>query len=139
VKTDVEYLRYMWPMRTYLITSVGRKGKPNIIAVSFCMPVSKTPPLLAFAIGGMTCSSKLIEHDKMWEFYPQGIKEAAMRYHERYSKPIIVTENGCCTDDDAQRVRSIGEHLRHLHGAIKEGAASGDISTGQHSTTSNSD
>jgi beta-glucosidase len=62
------------------------------------------------------------EHDKMWEFYPQGIKDAAMRYHEKYGKPIIVTENGCCTDDDTQRIRSIGEHLKHLHGAIQQGA-----------------
>lgn len=62
------------------------------------------------------------EHDKMWEFYPQGIRDVAMRYHERYGKPIFVTENGCCTDDDPKRVRSIGEHLRQLHGAMKEGA-----------------
>jgi beta-glucosidase len=61
------------------------------------------------------------EHDKMWEFYPKGIKDIALRYHERYGKPIIVTENGCCTDDDAQRVRSIGEHLRHLHEAVRQG------------------
>jgi flavin reductase (DIM6/NTAB) family NADH-FMN oxidoreductase RutF len=61
MKTDVEYLKYMWPMRTFLITSVDKKGKPNIIAVSFCMPVSKTPPLLACAITVGAYSSKLIE------------------------------------------------------------------------------
>jgi beta-glucosidase len=62
------------------------------------------------------------EHDKMWEFYPQGIKDVAMRYNEKYGKPIIVTENGCCTDDDIQRVRSISEHLKYLHEAIHQGA-----------------
>jgi beta-glucosidase len=62
------------------------------------------------------------EHDKIWEFYPQGIKDVAMRYHEKYGKPIIVTENGCCTDDDIQRIRSISEHLKNLHGAIQQGA-----------------
>lgn len=62
------------------------------------------------------------EHDRMWEFFPEGIKHAAIMYHEKYKRPIIVTENGCCTDDDSMRVRSIREHLIHLHGAIREGA-----------------
>ncbi len=64
MKTDVEYLKYMWPMRTFLITAMGKNGKPNIIAVSFCMPVSKTPPLLTCAITKGAHSSKLIEEAK---------------------------------------------------------------------------
>jgi len=50
MKTKVEYLEFMWPMRHFLITCGDIKGKPNIIAVSFCMPVSKGPPLIACAI-----------------------------------------------------------------------------------------
>jgi len=44
MKTAVEYLEFMWPMRHSLITCGDIEGKSNIIAVSFCMPVSKEPP-----------------------------------------------------------------------------------------------
>ena len=64
MKTDVEYLEFMWPMRHFLITSGNIKGKSNIIAVSFCMPVSKKPPLIACCIGKTTYSCKLIENTK---------------------------------------------------------------------------
>jgi flavin reductase (DIM6/NTAB) family NADH-FMN oxidoreductase RutF len=61
MKVDTEFLEYMWPMRHFLITCADMGGKPNIIAVSFCMPVSKTPPLIACAIGSHSLSGSLIE------------------------------------------------------------------------------
>jgi flavin reductase (DIM6/NTAB) family NADH-FMN oxidoreductase RutF len=64
MKTDVEYLEYAWPMRQFLITTGSIKGKSNIITVSFCMPVSKQPPLLVCAIGTGFCSAKLINENR---------------------------------------------------------------------------
>ena len=64
MKIDVEYLEFMWPMRHFLITSGDLKGKSNIMAVSFCMPVSKAPPLIACAIGKNSCSYDLIKNSK---------------------------------------------------------------------------
>ena len=64
MKTDVEYLEFMWPMRHFLITCGDIERKSNIIAVSFCMPVSKEPPLIACAIGRGAYSCKLIESTK---------------------------------------------------------------------------
>lgn len=64
MKIQVEYLEYMWPMRHFLITCGDRSKKSNIIAVSFCMPVSKDPPLIACAIGRKTFSCRLIETKK---------------------------------------------------------------------------
>ena len=61
MKIDVEYLEFMWPMRHFLITCGNIKGKSNIITVSFCMPVSKEPPLIACAIGRGTYSCTMIE------------------------------------------------------------------------------
>ena len=62
MRLDVEYLEFMWPMRHFLITcGGGADGRANIMAVSFCMPVSKSPPLIACAIGKDTYSKKLIE------------------------------------------------------------------------------
>lgn len=57
---DLEYLEAMWPMRTYLVTCGDLRAKANVIAVSFCMPVSKEPPLLACAIGRAAFSRELI-------------------------------------------------------------------------------
>ena len=64
MKIEVDYLEFMWPMRHFLITSGEYEGKSNIIAVSFCMPVAKEPPLIACAIGKDFYSSKLIEDTK---------------------------------------------------------------------------
>jgi flavin reductase (DIM6/NTAB) family NADH-FMN oxidoreductase RutF len=61
IKIEVEYLQFMWPMRHFLITCGDIERKSNIIAVSFCMPVSKEPPLIACAIGKEAYSCKLIE------------------------------------------------------------------------------
>lgn len=60
MKIDTEYLKYFWPMRHYLITS-GKDENRNIIAVGFCTPVSKDPPMVACAIGHNMYSRELIE------------------------------------------------------------------------------
>jgi len=105
-----------------LMGSADRFGEVDFISFSYYGRVSFDP----FPMTGLGAPEKLDrqgrEHDRMWEYYPQGIREAAMMYHQRYGKPIIVTENGCCTDNDAQRIRSIGDHLRQLRGAMREGA-----------------
>ena len=64
MNVDVEYLEFMWSMRHFLITCGDLEGISYIIAVSFCMPVSKEPPLLACAIGKNSCSSELIRNSK---------------------------------------------------------------------------
>jgi len=58
-KIDTEYLKYFWPMRHYLVTC-GSSGLANIIAVSFCMPVSKEPSMVACAIGRTMYSAEII-------------------------------------------------------------------------------
>lgn len=64
MKLDVEYLEFMWPMRHFLITCGDIHGASNIISVSFCMPVSRTPPLIACAIGRDSYSYALIKKTK---------------------------------------------------------------------------
>jgi flavin reductase (DIM6/NTAB) family NADH-FMN oxidoreductase RutF len=61
MKIEVEYLQFMWPMRHFLVTCGDINGKSNIIAVSFCMPVSKEPPLIACAVRKGAYSCTLIE------------------------------------------------------------------------------
>ena len=62
-RIQTEYLKYLWPMRHYLVTCGNAEGA-NIIAVSFCMPVSKDPPMIACAIGQKMYSCELIQQTK---------------------------------------------------------------------------
>ncbi|MDD4909714.1 MAG: glycoside hydrolase family 1 protein [Candidatus Omnitrophica bacterium] len=55
-----------------------------------------------------------------WEIYPEGILEIMLRI-KKYGLPVIITENGICTDDDNLRWYYISEHLKNLAEAIKLG------------------
>jgi flavin reductase (DIM6/NTAB) family NADH-FMN oxidoreductase RutF len=76
LKIDVEYLRYMWPMRHFLITCGDMQHESNIISISFCMPVSKEPPSIACAIGRNALSCSLIEtcHEFVINVPPKKLK-----------------------------------------------------------------
>ncbi len=56
-----------------------------------------------------------------WEIYPKGLYEVCKVVYRRYKKPIIITENGICTNNDYQRISFIKEHVSYLKKAIAEG------------------
>jgi beta-glucosidase len=57
-----------------------------------------------------------------WEFRPQAVAAAVRRAAELApGKPIIVTEHGVATDDDAERVEFIRDGLTALHAVISDG------------------
>lgn len=60
-------------------------------------------------------------YDDMWEYYPEGLGVCLDRYWKRFKKPIIITENGMCTSDDAKRVNSIYDYMRIIHAGIEKG------------------
>ncbi len=62
-----------------------------------------------------------IPRDNMWGYYPEGLKKRLKEFHKRYRKPVIVTENGVCTDDPHRRIQSIKDYLKICHEAIREG------------------
>jgi len=61
MKVDVEYLKFLWPPKTYLITCGDIASKANIIAVSLCMPAAGQPPQVVCVIGKAFYSYELIE------------------------------------------------------------------------------
>ena len=61
MKVDVEYLKFLWPLKAYLITCGDIVSKVNIIAVSLCMPAAGQPPQLVCAIGKAFYSFELIK------------------------------------------------------------------------------
>ena len=61
-----------------------------------------------------------VRNTLQWEIYPEGLYEL-LRQLKRYRLPILITENGVCTDDDSQRETFIGGHLRNVGRALQEG------------------
>ena len=71
--------------------------------------------------GGSLGPAPGVERTQMgYEFWPQAL-EACVREAARTGKPLIVTENGIGTDDDARRIAYTQEALRGLHRAIADG------------------
>lgn len=60
-------------------------------------------------------------HDKMWEYYPEGMGLNIDNYWKRYGKPIMVTESGICTDDCDVRINSIKDYLQVIYKRISSG------------------
>ena len=56
-----------------------------------------------------------------WEIYPRGLR-GALKEYSRYGLPLLITENGTCTDNDEERVEFLKGHLEELSRAITEGA-----------------
>lgn len=55
-----------------------------------------------------------------WDIYPEGLCQLLLRL-KKYRLPIIITENGICTSDDALRWDYIYNHLKNIHLAIEGG------------------
>ena len=62
-----------------------------------------------------------VPHDKMWGYKPEGLGWVLRRFHKRYGKPIIITENGICTDDPQRRISALNDYLKVCHEAIGDG------------------
>ena len=57
-------------------------------------------------------------NDLGWEIYPDGLPQAAAKLEKLLKRPIWVTENGTCDNQDAFRARYIYEHL---HAMLRSG------------------
>jgi beta-glucosidase len=55
-----------------------------------------------------------------WEVYPRGLK-AVLEHFSRFGVPLLVTENGIATDDEALRREFLIGHLQNLGEALEAG------------------
>ncbi len=53
-------------------------------------------------------------NDLDWEIYPEGIVSCAKKFYQLLPRPIYVTENGVCDNNDTFRCRFIYDHLQAL-------------------------
>lgn len=56
-----------------------------------------------------------------WDIYPLGLYNLLCRL-KKYKLPVLITENGVCTEDDSLRWLFINEHLQSVRRALGEGA-----------------
>lgn len=130
MKTDVEYLRFMWPMRHFLITCGNIKKQANIIAISFCMPVSKQPPLIACAISKNAYSYQLIkESGELIVNIPPGSLKSKVYYCGFNSGRDVdkFIETGLTPLPAKQlKVPAISECVAHLECRVQQEVATGD-------------
>jgi len=71
--------------------------------------------LLAYEERGRKMLDEMgLVHDDMWELYPEGIYEQIKFFYEKYKKPVLITENGTCTNDDELRKQSLYNHLKYI-------------------------
>ena len=85
------------------------------------IPIERLP-LLAYQKRGMKRLDELgIDHDNMWELYPEGIYDQIKFFSEKYGKPVLICENGTCTDDDELRKVSLYNHLKYVKRALDDG------------------
>jgi len=54
------------------------------------------------------------KNDLGWEIYPEGITMCARELYKLLKKPIYISENGTCDNNDTFRSRYIYEHLKAL-------------------------
>lgn len=55
-----------------------------------------------------------------WDIYPQGLYKLLIAL-KKYNIPILITENGICTEDDNLRWDYIREHLEEILKAVTQG------------------
>lgn len=95
--------------------------KNDFWGISYYAYIPFTPMPVTFIDTPDKLKKMGIPHDKMWGYYPKGLKEILLRFHNKYKKPIIITENGVCTEDDDFRQQSMKDYLSACHEAIEEG------------------
>jgi beta-glucosidase len=95
--------------------------KSDFTGLSYYARIPFDPSPITFRYSPKKIKALGREHDDIWEYYPAGLGECIERFWNKYQKPIIITENGICTNDDEKRVRAIKDYLKILHEKIKQG------------------
>lgn len=55
-----------------------------------------------------------------WDIFPEGLYRLLLKL-KKYRLPVMITENGICTADDALRWEFLQGHLKGIHRAMEEG------------------
>jgi beta-glucosidase len=62
-----------------------------------------------------------IPTDKMWGYKPEGLGEVLRFFSKKYQKPIVITENGICSDSSPARIQALRDYLGVCYRAMGDG------------------
>jgi beta-glucosidase len=99
----------------------GHFSRTDFFGMSYYARIGFDPAPITFLTSPGKIRKLKREHDDMWEYYPLGLGECIDRYWAKYRKPIIITENGICTNDDVKRVNAIKDYMTIVHRSLEKG------------------
>jgi flavin reductase (DIM6/NTAB) family NADH-FMN oxidoreductase RutF len=124
------FSRLMYPRHVVMATCVDNEGKPNIITLSFSMPVSYKPPILVISVAHTNYSHELIMQQKEYVINVPSVElagqtqlcgEISGRDHDKFQEAEL-------TPIPAQKVKPplIEECHGHLECRVRESIPAGD-------------
>jgi beta-glucosidase len=97
----------------------GTKNANDFIAIQYYGPVA-----YSVSTSGVKIDRTPVSGDRTdfgWDIYPHSLYELLKEVHQRYNKPIIITENGIADGTDKLRERYVLDHLYWVKRAMDEG------------------
>ena len=117
------WLRHKWFNEGYLDTFVRHKAL-DFIGVNYYS--RQRVDLKKWGLRNLFADVCEKNHDPVaanslgWDIYPEGLTQVLLKL-KKYKLPVMITENGICTLEDAQRWEFIAAHLKAIHRAIEQG------------------
>ncbi|MFH1189241.1 MAG: glycoside hydrolase family 1 protein [Candidatus Omnitrophota bacterium] len=125
----------------HLVVQALIRGKGKVVGIfSMTLPRARTLDFIGinyytreyvhsrgFRLSDMLAGECVLENPSArknslgWEIYPQGLY-TFIKAFSKYKLPILISENGICTNDDTERSEFIIDHLKAVARAMKEGA-----------------
>jgi beta-glucosidase len=99
----------------------GHFKKFDFFGMSYYAKISYDPAPITYLFTPEKLTRLGKDHDDLWEYHPEGLRACMERYWKKFRKPIIITENGFCTNDDSKRESSIKDYMKVIHKAIEDG------------------
>ena len=103
----------------------GLKDSTDFVGVNYYMRISvrlNPSSLSNVKSGEYDCPPGIEQTEMGWQIYPPGFHAVLTRVSREMSKPIFITENGCCDSGDEMRRRYLLSHLSAVHKSIADGA-----------------
>lgn len=96
-------------------------AKLDFFGLSYYAKMSHDPMPITFLDTPEKIKALNKPHDDMWEYYPEGFGKIIERYWNRFKLPVIITENGICTTNDAVRVSAMKDYMKVIAKCIEKG------------------
>ena len=117
------YLRHKWFNEGYLDTFVRAKTL-DFIGVNYYS--RQRVDLKKWGLRNLFADVCEKNHDPAptnslgWDIYPEGLYQLLLKL-KKYKLPVMITENGICTEKDKGRWAYLRAHLQSIHRAMKKG------------------